>query len=76
MHSQFSFHHIIKELNFPQDNTIRITSSCHKLPLMLKSIVSTQELLARDWNNLPINIIESRDLNKFTYLLINNYLCN
>ena len=26
----------------------------------------------REWNNLPINTIESRDLNEFTYLLINN----
>ena len=29
----------------------------------------------KDWNNLPINMIEARDLNEFTYLLNLNY-CN
>ena len=38
------------------------------------------KLLAKysNWNNLPINIIESRDLDKFTYLIIIfviNYMC-
>ena len=67
------FYHIIRKSNFTQDNSIRIISSCHKLTLMLISIVFIQELYIRD---LLINIIESRDLNEFTYLLINNNLCN
>ena len=29
----------------------------------------------KDWNNLPINVIEARDLDEFTYLLNVNY-CN
>ena len=29
----------------------------------------------KDWNNLPIDVIEARDLDEFTYLLNVNY-CN
>jgi len=29
----------------------------------------------KDWNNLPINIIEASDIDEFTYLLNLNY-CN
>ena len=67
MHCQFSFYHIIREPNFPQDNTIQITSFRHKLPLMLISIGSIQELLEKGIANIWISIIESRDLNKFNY---------
>ena len=53
-----------QEPNFPQDNTIelpQVTLNAYKCSFYPRTI--------RDWNNLPIIIIELRDLNKFTYLL-------
>ena len=54
MHYRFASPHFYKELNFTQDNTIRITSSYYNYSLYPGTI--------KDWNNLPINIIESKDL--------------
>ena len=50
-----------------------ITLSYHKPHSILISIVGT----IKDWNNLPINVIEARDL--LTYLMLTiviNYVCD
>ena len=56
--------------NSTQDNTIQLpqaTLNSYKYSFYPRTI--------KDWNDLPINVIEASDLDEFVYLLNVNY-CN
>ena len=64
----------ITSSEFTQGNTIQIALSCHKLLIILYKY-SFYPRTIKDWNNLPISIIESRDLDEFIHLFNYNF-CN